>query len=33
MLNGLDMVADDLDLAGGRSAPTFRIRLLQIGGE
>lgn len=33
ILNGLDMVADDLDLRRGTAAPTFRIRLLQIGGE
>ena len=33
MLNGLDMVADDLDLDRTSTAPTFRIRLLQIGGE
>lgn len=33
ILNGLDMVADDLDLRRGTAAPTFRIRILQIGGE
>jgi len=33
MLNGIDMVADDLDLNRTMTAPTFRIRLLQIGGE
>ena len=33
ILNGLDMVADDLDLKRGTAAPTFRVRLLQIGGE
>ncbi len=33
MLNGIDMVADDLDLNRTITAPTFRINLLQIGGE
>jgi PmbA protein len=33
MLNGIEMVADDLDLSRGIAAPTFRIRLLQIGGD
>jgi PmbA protein len=33
MLNGIEMVAADLDLSRARSTPTFRIRLLQIGGE
>lgn len=33
MLNGIDMVADDLDLNRGFTAPTFRIREMQIGGE
>ncbi len=33
MLNGVDMVADDLDLNRTMTAPTFRIKLLQIGGE
>jgi PmbA protein len=33
MLNGIDMVADDLDLTRTMTAPTFRIELLQIGGE
>jgi len=33
MLNGIDMVADDLDLNRTMTAPTFRISLLQIGGE
>ncbi len=33
MLNGIDMVADDLDLNRPTTAPTFRIRELQIGGE
>jgi PmbA protein len=33
MLKGIDMVADDLDLARAMTAPTFRIRLMQIGGE
>ena len=33
ILNGIDMVADDLDLNLSMTAPTFRVRLLQIGGE
>ncbi len=37
MLNGIDMVANDLDLDSApyfrQTAPTFRIKLLQIGGE
>ncbi len=33
MLNGIDMVADDLDPDRAMAAPSFRIRLLQIGGE
>jgi PmbA protein len=33
MLNGIDMVADDLDLTRTVTAPTFRVKLLQIGGE
>jgi PmbA protein len=33
MLKGIEMVADDLDLSRSMAAPTFRIRLLQIGGE
>ncbi len=33
MFNGIDMLADDLDLNRGTTAPTFRIKLLQIGGE
>lgn len=33
MLNGIEMVADDLDLSRRIATPTFRIRLLQIGGE
>jgi len=33
MLNGIDMIADDLDLNRGMAAPTFRIKALQIGGE
>ena len=33
MLNGIDLVADDLDLDRGLAAPTFRIKALQIGGE
>lgn len=33
MLNGIDLVADDLDLNRTITAPTFRIKLMQIGGE
>jgi PmbA protein len=33
MLNGIDMLANDLDLNRGLAAPTFRIREMQIGGE
>ncbi len=33
MFSGIDAVADDLDRNRGTSAPTFRIKLLQIGGE
>jgi PmbA protein len=33
MLNGIEMVASDLDLTRRMATPTFRIRLLQIGGE
>lgn len=33
ILDGIDMVADDLDLNLSMTAPTFRVRLLQIGGE
>jgi PmbA protein len=33
MLNGIDLVADDLDLDRTMTAPTFRIKLMQIGGE
>ena len=36
MLNGIDMVADDLDMNrgfAGISTPTFRIKEMQIGGE
>lgn len=33
MFNGLDMVGNDLDLNRGLAAPTFRIKLMQIGGE
>lgn len=33
MLNDIDMVGDDLDLADGKSSPTFRIKSMQIGGE
>lgn len=33
MLGGIDMLADDLDPARAVTAPTFRIRLMQVGGE
>jgi PmbA protein len=33
MLAGIDMVADDLDLDRALTAPTFRVKLMQIGGE
>ena len=33
MLNGIDMVGTDLDLNRSFTAPTFRIREMQIGGE
>jgi PmbA protein len=33
ILNGIDMLADDLDPNLSMAAPTLRIRLLQIGGE
>jgi PmbA protein len=33
MLNGIDLVAADLDLGRRMATPTFRIKLLQIGGE
>ena len=33
MFNGIDMLGDDLDFNRGSTAPTFRIKLLQIGGE
>ncbi len=33
MLNGIDMLANDLDPNRPLTAPTFRIKLLQIGGE
>jgi PmbA protein len=33
MLNGIDMVGNDLEMNRGTAAPTFRIRELQIGGE
>jgi PmbA protein len=32
MLNGIDMLGSDLDLNRGTTAPTFRIREMQIGG-
>ena len=33
ILNGIDMMADDLDLSLSMAAPTVRIKVLQIGGE
>jgi PmbA protein len=33
MFNGIDMVGTDLDLNRSRTAPTFRIRSMQIGGQ
>lgn len=33
MLDGIDMLAGDLDLDRSMTAPTFRVRMLQIGGE
>ena len=33
ILNGIDMMADDLDLSLSLAAPTVRIKVLQIGGE
>jgi len=33
MLNGIEMAGDDLDLSRRMATPTFRIKLLQIGGE
>ncbi|MBM3310438.1 MAG: hypothetical protein FJY80_02905, partial [Candidatus Aminicenantes bacterium] len=33
MLLGIDMVGDDLDLNRGTTAPTFRVKVLQVGGE
>jgi PmbA protein len=33
MLNGIDMVGNELDLSRGTTAPMFRIREMQIGGE
>jgi PmbA protein len=33
MLNGIEMVADDLDLNRRMATPSFRIKLLQVGGE
>ena len=33
MLNGIDMLGTDLDLTRGFTAPTFRIKNIQIGGE
>ena len=33
ILNGIDMVGDDLDLNRSFTAPTFRVREMQIGGE
>ena len=33
MLNGIDLVGNDLDLNRGIATPTFRIAVMQIGGE
>jgi len=33
MLNGIDLIGNDLDLDKTLTAPTFRIKLMQIGGE
>jgi PmbA protein len=33
ILNGIDLMADDLDLSLSMAAPTVRIKMLQIGGE
>jgi PmbA protein len=33
MMDSIDMVANDLDMNRGFTAPTFRIKMLQIGGE
>jgi PmbA protein len=33
ILNGIDMVADDVDPDRPMTAPTFRVKILQIGGE
>lgn len=33
MLNGIDFVGNDLDLTRGMATPTFRIAVMQIGGE
>ncbi len=33
MLNGIDMAGSDLDLHRNFTSPTFRIRLMQVGGE
>lgn len=33
MLNGIDMVGNDLDLNRNFTSPTFRIKLMQIGGK
>jgi len=33
ILNGIDMVGNDLDLNKTMTTPTFRVKLLQIGGE
>jgi PmbA protein len=32
MLNGIDMLGTDLDLNRTMTAPTFRVREMQIGG-
>jgi len=33
MLKAIDMVGNDLDLTRSLTAPTFRIKLMQIGGD
>jgi PmbA protein len=33
ILNGIDLLADDLDMNRSMGAPTLRVKLLQIGGE
>ena len=33
ILNGIDMVGNDLDLNRSFTSPTFRVKLMQIGGK